>query len=611
MTTLKRAKPRRSRQAVTIEDGKAGSLLHIVGPSIWIGQAACLALVAGGLAEETLSHTDAILLISGFLALSVVRSVLENGIILRTIRQAARSVTAARINAVREIGQLSPFDRNRPAAGGFASTVTEQAGNILPYRARFLPARTKSLWVPIAILIAITPISWVAALILLLSAPMIPLFMVLVGLKARSISQAQLVELYDMNAYMLDRLRGMQTIRSLGAVEATSATVLERARNLQRRIMAVLKVAFLSSAVLELFSALGVALVAVYVGFHLLGDLPFGAWGQKMSLTQALFVLLLSPAFYEPLRELAAAWHDRASGQAAIAQLESLCRSPLHGVGEFSRKEDQEIDRDSANVEQTTHELQQLSVAPSVELRDVTLSYRHPNSPAHTQITSHPGAGSHVFDGLNLKVMPGEHIAIMAPSGGGKSTLLGLIAGLIKPDSGEIKIGTVSMSDANAHSLRTKMAWIGQKPHIFKGSATRNITLGRRLSPEELDHAVAHADLQSFTLDRSRADLAEGGAGMSGGELVRLSIARALADQHASLLLVDEPTAHLDAGTARNVSEHLFNAAHGKTMIVVTHDPMLCARADRTVRLRAHAITEIRLRNNHHRIRLEEEASPC
>ncbi|MFD1333917.1 ABC transporter transmembrane domain-containing protein, partial [Methylopila musalis] len=218
----------------------------------------------------------------------------------------------------------SPLDADRAPSGLAASALAEQAEAVTAYFARFRPARAKATVVPLVILACVLPVSWLAALILAVAAPLIPLFMALVGWRAKAASERQLVAMGEMNGFLLDRLRGLDAIRSAGAVEATAQRVRAEADGLRRRAMAVLRIAFLSSAVLELFSALGVALVAVYVGFNLLGQIPFGAWGGGLSLAEGLFVLLLAPAFFEPLRELSAAWHDRASGQAAIEALDRL-----------------------------------------------------------------------------------------------------------------------------------------------------------------------------------------------------------------------------------------------------------------------------------------------
>ena len=230
-------------------------------------------------------------------------------------------------------GARSPLDRQRAQSGQAASVIAEQAEAIVPYLVRYKPARWKVMLVPLVILAVVAPLSWIAALILLIAAPLIPVFMALVGMGAQAASRAQMVEMGSMNAFLLDRLRGLATLRALDAVDATAERLDASSQSVRRRTMVVLRIAFLSSAVLELFSALGVAMVAAFIGFSLLGSINFGTWGRELSLGQGLFILLLAPAFFEPLRELAAVWHDKAAGEAGLAGLHDLAADgvPLPG----------------------------------------------------------------------------------------------------------------------------------------------------------------------------------------------------------------------------------------------------------------------------------------
>jgi ATP-binding cassette subfamily C protein CydD len=359
-------------------------------------------------------------------------------------------------------------------------------------------------------------------------------------------------------------LRGLATLRALGALERTALRLRDSAQSLRRRTMAVLRIAFLSSAVLELFSALGVAMVAVYIGFHLLGELRFGAWGQQLSLGQGLFILLLAPAFFEPLREVASVWHDRAAGKAALNALEGLMAK---GWWLPERQGAQECP-EAVAVDAAA------CPAPAVLIRNLRFSY--------------PDAGAPVFEGYGLHVAAGERVAIVAASGGGKSTLLSLIAGMAPAQDGDIEIGGVRLSAATVAGLRARMAWIGQKPHIFAGSVRANVALGRAdVGLARIAAALRFASLDSVPQAHPGIGLSEGGGGLSGGEAVRLALARAAVHTGANLLLVDEPTAHLDSATAKQVTDALLQLAQGKTVIVATHDPVLAARMDRVIALDA------------------------
>jgi ATP-binding cassette subfamily C protein CydD len=469
-------------------------------------------------------------------------------------RAARKMLSERRDRAVAALSAHSPLDVSRPPSGLAASTLAEQAEAIVPYLSRFQPARLRAVIVPLFILFCVFIFSWAAALVLLLAAPLIPIFMALIGWRAKAANERQLGEVGGLNAFLLDRLRGLATIRSLGAVDATASRVRTDAESLRSRTMTVLRIAFLSSAVLELFAALGVAMVAVYVGFHLLGQLDFGAWGGKLSLSEGLFILLLAPAFFEPLRDLSAAWHDRAAGEAAIEALDKL--SP-GGAQLLGADDDQRI---SAT-----------QMTPAIQIEG--LCYRH------------AGMAAPVFDGLELSIASGEHVALLAPSGGGKSTLLALIAGLAAPDAGHIMIGDKVLGEDNAAALRQQMAWIGQAPHIFSGTFTTNVSLGRPgVTPTLLAQALDTMQLDHIRC-RGSAAIGEGGIGLSGGEALRLALARIAVNPKAPIILADEPTAHLDGGTAQEITAALLSLARGRTLMVATHDPVFAARMDRVIYL--------------------------
>ena len=531
--------------------------LLAVAPLLWIPQAALLALAiarisAGGGAGAVVWPA------AGILALGALRAGIEHLGGRLAFAAARADLSRARAAAAARLAAASPLDAGRDASGHAASVLAEGAEAIVLYLARFTPARRRATLVPLAILLAILPLSWVAGLALMLAAPVIPLFMALIGWRAEAAARDRLVRAGDMNAFLLDRLRGLDTIRALGAVDRTATRLGAEAERFRAGTMSVLRIAFLSSAVLELFAALGVAMVAVWVGFHLLGFLDFGAWGQRLGLGQGMFVLLLAPAFFEPLRELAAVWHDRASGAAAQAALDRLGRdaAPLAGG-------------DTAEP----------SVPPFAEapgIRVAGLCFRH------------PGRDAAALDGIDLDIAPGSTIALLGDSGAGKSTLLALLAGLGRPDAGTIVIGGVPLTAETAPALRAGMAWIGQRPHVFEGSLLRNVALGRPgVDRPAAEAALAFARLDRVAAARGAAPVGEGGLGLSGGEALRLAIARAAADPAARLILADEPTAHLDSATADEIAEALLALARGRTLVVATHDPRLAARLSGQVRLAA------------------------
>ncbi|MBB3406407.1 ATP-binding cassette subfamily C protein CydD [Rhizobium sp. BK316] len=532
---------------------RSAAMLQAFAATLWIPQAGLLAWSVGRLADGG-GLADILWPAVLVLLLGVVKSCLDAAGGRLAFRAARAELSKKRVAAVGLLARLSPVNAGRPASGEAASVLGEQAELIVPYLSRFQPARMKASLVPLVILVCIFPISWIAALVLLFAAPLIPIFMALIGWRAQAASEKQLVATGGLNAFLLDRLRGLATIRSLDAVDATALRLRAEAESLRTRTMAVLKIAFLSSAVLELFSALGVAMTAVYVGFSLLGEIRFGAWSGGLDLSQGLFVLLLAPAFFEPLRELSAVWHDRASGQAVLKALDGLAAGGL-------------VLPDQQNAQVTA-----VSEAFDIRLENVGFRYR----PEHVPI----------FDTFNLGIAAGEHVALLGASGTGKSTLMSLIAGLAPCNEGRVLIG-------GANEGRGKMAWIGQKPHIFAGTIAGNIALGRPdIKKTDVSKALDLAKLGSVAQAYGHRPLGEAGIGLSGGEALRLAIARAACDPNIRIILADEPTAHLDAQTAAEITESLLALAKGRTLIVATHDPLLAARMHRAIRLDADRVQE-------------------
>ena len=538
------------------ERARIGALLQAVAPLLWIPQAALLGFAVGSLATEH-SADPVFICAAGVLILGIARSVIDAFGARLSFLQARSLLSERRREAVTALAARSPIDVKQPASGHAASVLAEQAEAVVPYLSRYRPARLRAMIVPAAILLCVFIHSWAAALVLLFAAPLIPIFMALIGWRAKAASEAQLVELGSMNAFLLDRLRGLATIRSMQAVDATARRLRADAESLRIRTMAVLRIAFLSSAVLEFFAALGVAMVAVYVGFHLLGQLPFGAWGNKLSLAEGLFILLLAPAFFEPLRDLSSVWHDRAAGEAALDALRRLSEKGADFPGAASEAE-------------ASHPIDFAPMAIRVE----KLCYRYAPQ------------GVRVFDNFNLEIKAGEHVALLASSGGGKSTLLALLAGLAHAESGCILMNGTPLTDQAADQLRHWIAWIGQHPHVFAGTIAGNVRLGRAdLHADSVRHALSCAGLGEVAQRRGPALIGENGLGLSGGEASRLALARVAATPLVGLILADEPTAHLDTVTAQSIADALIKISRGRTLVVATHDPVLAACMDRIVQL--------------------------
>ena len=580
----------------------AACLIHALSPLFWIPQAALLALGVARL-QSGAGLSGVVWPAAGIVVAGLLRAWLDTWSSTRMFESARSHLSLWRERAITALSARSPLDRSRLHAGTAASVLAEQAEAILPWLTRYHGAMWRVRLMPLVILLPVAWYSWAAATVLITAAPLIPLFMVLVGWRARAASEAQWLQMSSMNAFLLDRLRGLPTLRALGSVQATARRLRASAEDLRLRTMKVLRIAFLSSAVLELFSALGVAMVAAYVGFHVLGYLEFGAWGGRLTLGEGLFILLLAPSFFEPLRELAAVWHDRAAGVAAMDALERLNGNGLPlldeapvarpGAGEpaaaplpplpsarHARPAPDAVKPASVKAaSEKAASVQPASVdpaspqrpAPGVRLTD--LGFAFPDEKP-------------VFQGFSLAVRPGEHVALVGGSGTGKTVLMSLLAGLLVPTSGRIEIDGRPLAPDTVRALRERMAWMGQRAHVFAAPVRDNIALGRpSVDDERVRQAITTARLDTVAQAHPGISLGEGGTGLSGGEAARLALARLMAAPEADLLLADEPTAHLDSETADQVAESLVTLARGRTLIVATHDPRLAARMDRIVQL--------------------------
>jgi len=538
---------------------------------VWIPQALILADIVAAVSIGTdaeLTGLSPIKLASIFALLLVARSVAEAGAFALSARASVVTKLDLRRTLIQAVLPWSPFDATRPPAGEIAALVVDQVETIDPFLVRYQIARFRMAVVPVAILVAILPVSWTVALMLAITGPVIPVFMALIGATARERSRRQLDEAGNLTGLLLDRLRGLTTIRLLGAEERIAAAIEASGERVRRSAMDVLSIAFLSSAALEFFATVGVAMVALYIGFYLLGWISFGATLTTFGLSGGLFMLLLAPDFFQPLRDFAAGYHDRAAVAGLAERTDDIfsVRRPSI-VGRLDATACRHLDRPFAS---------------SVEVRRLTVRLA--------------GCERPILKRANLAVAAGEHVAIMGASGAGKSALLHAIAGLIRGVEGRVAIDGTFLTSDTAETLRRRMAWIGQEPYVRQASLGRNLQLGDQpIDRERAPAALKRARLAERVGRMQRqmlTPIGETGAGLSGGELRRLAIARAvLAD--APVILADEPTADLDGATADEVRSALVDAARGKTLIVATHDGDLARRMDRIVTLCCGSVVEI------------------
>lgn len=486
-----------------------------------------------------------------WLALAAAAASLRAALAWLAARQAARASVAVRAalrrRALAACLGLPPGAR-RPV-GELMVGAIDAAEALDGYVARFLPARLAASLAPLLLLPAVAVASPISAAILAGTLVPFVVLMILAGSAAAARAREQLASLARLGGIFADRVRHLPLILAFQAEGTEAARLARAAEALHRRTMGVLRLAFVSSSGLDFFAALSIALVAVYCGFNLLGLLPFPV-PEHLDLARAFFVLLLAPEIYAPLRRLAAAYHDRQLAEAAADQLRS-------------------IEQQAALPPPA---LPPLASAPVIRFDAVGARYPDQDRP--------------VLDDLSFSVRPGEIVALMGASGSGKTTALNLLLGLAPLASGEIWVGDVALSQVG--SVAPWVAWVGQSPLLVPGTLAENLALSRPAATREQVAAAGSAAGLGPLLERRQAGLDaridERGGGLSGGERRRIAFARALLKQ-APILLLDEPTAHLDPDSEAELAEAIRRAARGRTTLLATHSARLAAIADRVVRL--------------------------
>ena len=393
-------------------------------------------------------------------------------------------------------------------------------------------------------------------MLLLLTAPLIPMFMVIIGIGAERQSREQFRSLARLGGWFLDQVHGAATIRLFRAEARVGDQVRTRTHALRKQTMRVLRLAFLSSAVLEFFSAVAIATLAIYIGLGLLGFLTFGP-APALTLQSGLFLLLLAPEFFQPLRALSQGWHDRADATAAAGEIRALLELPPA--------------RPSADA---TFD----PPAPGqcrIELRAVEFAY-----PGHAPL----------FRGLDFEVLAGERVVLVGPSGGGKSSLISLLAGFAEPSAGAVLLDGQPLTRFGDAALRAHVAWLGQHAVLFAGTIAENIALGwDRATRAQIESIAQRARVMEFARrlpDGLDSPVGENGYGLSGGQIQRVALARALL-RPRPLILLDEPTASLDPASEALVLEALGDllAERSATVICASHRAATMAWADRVVTL--------------------------
>ncbi len=460
--------------------------------------------------------------------------------------------SALRHRLLARLRELGPGRLTAHRSGELVTLAGRGLDGLDAYLTGYLPSIAVAAVVPLAVLVRLFAADLASAVIVLVTLPLIPIFGALVGMTTKVVTERQYRALSRLGGHFLDVVRGLPTLRAFGRARYQATVIRQVADAHRSATMRTLRVAFLSSLVLELCASLSLALVAVPIGLRLLGG--------SLDLTTALLVLLLAPEAYLPLRAMGTRFHASMEGvaaaDAAFAVLDDAAGSEVRSAEP----------RAAAEVRP--------SGAPEIRLENVTVRY--------------PGRDAAALENVTLTIHPRERVALVGESGGGKSTLLHLLLGFVQPSEGRVLVDGMDLREADVASWRARLAFVAQRPHLFTTSVADNIRLGApSASPEQVRRAAAaaHADFVEALPHGFDTVVGERGANLSAGQRQRIALARAFCRPDASVLLLDEPTARLDGRSEAAVVAGTAELAHDRTAVIVAHRPAMIDLADRVIRL--------------------------
>ncbi|MEU9604053.1 thiol reductant ABC exporter subunit CydD [Streptomyces sp. NPDC048057] len=518
-------------------------LLGLVGAALVIAQAMLIAEIVVGAFQQGLSVADVFTPLTLLAAVAVARALVSWLTELAAHRASAAVKSELRGRLLERATALGPEWLSGQRTGSLMAVATRGIDALDDYFARYLPQLGLAVVVPVAVLARVVTEDWVSAAIIVGTLPLIPIFMVLIGWYTQTRMDRQWRMLSRLSGHFLDVVAGLPTLKVFGRAKAQAESIRSITAEYRRATMRTLRIAFVSSFALELLSTLSVALVAVTIGMRLVHG--------GMDLYTGLVILILAPEAYLPIRMVGAQYHAAAEGLAAAEEIFEVLEEEPRAAG-----------------------TRPVPAGLRLELDGVTVR--------------HPGRTEPSLDAASLTVAEGETVALVGPSGIGKSTLLDVVLGFRAPSAGRISVGGVELAELDPARWRERIAWVPQRPYFFAGTIAENVRLAR---PDAEDAAVETAlrqagayDFVAALPDGVQTPLGEDGAGLSAGQRQRLALARAfLADR--PLLLLDEPTAALDGETEAGVVEAVRRLAAGRTVLLVVHRPALLAVADRVVTL--------------------------
>lgn len=519
---------------------------------------------------------DQIPFIAGFLACLVARQILDNAQSKWLETFAANRADEFRETLFEKLFKQGQTLIQQKGTGGFATLLIEGVDQVESYLHMILPRMTKLVIIPVMLLVLLFVFDWVSALIGLLVFPAIILQMVLIGHTASLEAGKQHKEYQRLANHFLDSIRGIDTLKFFGRSKAHAQRIFESSERFRKATMKTLRVATLSGAVLDAFSTVSIAAIAVLLGFRLVDG--------SLGLYPALFVLVVMPDYFRPIREFASDYHASLDGKNALRSI----LDTLGANGEISSESADEDTTAAINataadnkpvgssttatrsaVNKTTSAINDTTLSSpafSLELRDVSFSYGSSSS---------SNANTFALENISATFFGGQRIGIVGASGSGKSTLAHILAGLTDPTSGKIVLNEQRLSTLNTPWWHHRVAYIPQDPHIFHASLRDNVAFYHpEASDADLEQVCSLIGLNSLIEELPEGIntiIGEGGHALSGGQAQRIAFARAFLNDECSVLIFDEPTAHLDIETELELKEHMLSLMQNKLVFFATH----------------------------------------
>ena len=466
---------------------------------------------------------------------------------------AVRIKTDLRERLFHHILSLGPAYTRDQRTGELTTAAVQGIEALDAYYSQYLPQLVVTALIPISILLVVFPIDLLSGIAMLVTAPLIPFFMIMIGKGAEIVTKRQYQTLSRLSAHFLDSLQGLTTLKVCGQSKAHAKNIEKVSNQFRDTTLGVLRITFLSALALELLATLSTAIIAVEIGFRLLY--------ARMEFHEAFFILVLAPEFYLPLRNLGARFHAGMSGTTAAKRIYEILDIPVAGA-QWSVVSNQSVESVS-----------------SIRFDNVSYTY--------------PGETTPALDAITLEINMGQHIALVGPSGAGKSTLVNLLLGFVQPTSGQIKVNAeYPITD---YPLRDSIAWVPQRPYLFHDTLAANLRLGKpEATDKEVVRAARAAHLHEFieTLPKKyETVIGESGARLSGGQAQRLALARAFL-KNAPILILDEPTSSLDPETEALLEESTRRLMQGRTVITIAHRLNTVFRAENIIVLEEGRIVE-------------------